>query len=760
MSTAVKPAKSNGNSATKHGKPAQFKPSVVQMAKRTKQNDDSSLTHDEPIKKNVLGEPSFNQPNSTVQARLKMGASGDKFEKEADSVADRVVSNNNSKSVDKAPAPPVQLSRVKPGDLQKKEAAPEEEVQAKEEGQENEKVQLKCSACGSDDDVQAKLTSSNEEPVQMKCASCAAKDEKIQKKEQSGESVQLKCNACGSVSDQIQKKGNDEASGNVESNLASSKGSGSKMDANTQSTMETGIGADFSGVKIHTDSKAEKMNQDLGAKAFTNGSDVYFNKGQYNPSSKDGQHLLAHELTHTVQQGAASESLQEKSEEQVEEKIQQKSELAIQKKDACADDDKGEQGEKTEYNNVTKDANCNTCYTTPIRPSEGEPEPSGEETAKEVEATAETTADERQEGAPPVVDDSAAEGNEPPEPGTDVTKICDEREAKKAEKDKVNGDPAIEEQGQKKKGKQSLTDAAENAASPKRKPLKSKGELASIPLMGERLKNMMATMSAKGSVKAVQSKIRGMANTPISFQYDSKQNNTVVNGMANNFVKVKSENAGNIIEDGLDSIQSISKDTAEKRKKLEADIKQKKQASNIFFIIKKTVSSIKAFKSNLGLKIQYHGNVSQIEQKAQNDKQLLIDKHIKQEADINVQYLANIISINEKYKKSYDEHISKGKEFGEQASKKGNDMSALYRFANNPGACTDDKNMISNGKNDPNWDYWDGYLTLNRYKARAESAKETGKQYEEGMVTQGQEAADKLMCEKKNMLLVAEQTKN
>jgi Domain of unknown function (DUF4157) len=40
----------------------------------------------------------------------------------------------------------------------------------------------------------------------------------------------------------------------------------------------------------------------LGAQAFTNGNDIYFNNGKYNPNSKDGKHLLAHELTHTVQQ--------------------------------------------------------------------------------------------------------------------------------------------------------------------------------------------------------------------------------------------------------------------------------------------------------------------------------------------------------------------------------------------------------------------------------------------------------------------------
>jgi uncharacterized Zn finger protein len=283
-----------------------------------------------------------------------MGSSGDKYEKEADSVADRVVSNNDSKSVDKAPAPPLQLSRVKPGDLQKKEA-PEEESKDSEEGMENdqlqakektneEPVQMKCSTCG-EETLQTKLSSESEEPVQMKCLLCEEKKEgplppiepeSVQAKSKEGISIQTKCSSCGEETniqtklvkneeesvqakcakcagnEQTIQKSGDDSSQNIESELSSSKGGGSKMDAQTSSEMESGIGADFSGVRIHTDSRAEKMNSDIGARAFTNGSDVYFNKGEYNPSSKGGQHLLAHELTHTVQQGASSESIQKK----------------------------------------------------------------------------------------------------------------------------------------------------------------------------------------------------------------------------------------------------------------------------------------------------------------------------------------------------------------------------------------------------------------------------------------------------------------
>jgi hypothetical protein len=67
--------------------------------------------------------------------------------------------------------------------------------------------------------------------------------------------------------------------------------------------MESAFGADFSGVRVHTGSEAVQMSQDLNAHAFTHGSDVYFNSGKYSPSTTEGGRLLAHELTHTVQQG-------------------------------------------------------------------------------------------------------------------------------------------------------------------------------------------------------------------------------------------------------------------------------------------------------------------------------------------------------------------------------------------------------------------------------------------------------------------------
>lgn len=116
--------------------------------------------------------------------------------------------------------------------------------------------------------------------------------------------------AFGSGGSTVQKKGNEKAkessaSSDLEGRLSSSKGSGNTLPDPVRSQMESAMGADFSGVKIHTGSDAVSMSKDLHAQAFTHGSDIYFNAGKYDTQSSSGQHLLSHELTHTVQQGAA-----------------------------------------------------------------------------------------------------------------------------------------------------------------------------------------------------------------------------------------------------------------------------------------------------------------------------------------------------------------------------------------------------------------------------------------------------------------------
>jgi Domain of unknown function (DUF4157) len=79
-------------------------------------------------------------------------------------------------------------------------------------------------------------------------------------------------------------------------------GGGEPLDAATRTVMESRFDHDFSGVRVHTDSKASDSAKSVNAHAYTVGTNVVFRSGMYDPQSEGGQRLLAHELTHVVQQ--------------------------------------------------------------------------------------------------------------------------------------------------------------------------------------------------------------------------------------------------------------------------------------------------------------------------------------------------------------------------------------------------------------------------------------------------------------------------
>jgi hypothetical protein len=130
--------------------------------------------------------------------------------------------------------------------------------------------------------------------VQRKCAHCE-EEEKARRKP---------------LASFIQKKaagsGNTPANQAVTNRISATQGGGQALPAATQSFMESRFGADFSGVRIHTGSYASELSTTLQAQAFTVGNDIYFNDGRFSPETDTGRHLLAHELTHTIQQQGAT----------------------------------------------------------------------------------------------------------------------------------------------------------------------------------------------------------------------------------------------------------------------------------------------------------------------------------------------------------------------------------------------------------------------------------------------------------------------
>lgn len=171
------------------------------------------------------------QSPSKIQTKLKIGYPNDRFEQQADRVADAVVNK---------PDQPLQMQ-------------PQEE---------DEELQMQ--------------PMEEEEELQMKPAIRRSHD------------------------------GNMITSPNISSKISEMQGSGQPLAAETQEEMGDKMGADFSRLSIHTGPDAAQLSDNLGARAFTVGNNIYFNRGEYKPGTTEGRRLIAHELVHTVQQGSMS----------------------------------------------------------------------------------------------------------------------------------------------------------------------------------------------------------------------------------------------------------------------------------------------------------------------------------------------------------------------------------------------------------------------------------------------------------------------
>ena len=214
------------------------------------------------------------------QPKLTIGQPGDQYEQEADAMAEKVVSNQSPANVQQKCAACQEREGPVLTKLQRQEEG-EEEMQAKfdiqrQAGEEEEEMQMKP-------EIQ-RMGGEEEEEMQAKF--------EVQRQEEEEEEVQAK------------PDGSMQAGSGFANRLNATKGGGNPMASNLQAQMSNSFGTDFSGVRIHTDHSAVQMNKDIKAQAFTHGKDIYFNQGKYQPESSDGKKLIAHELTHTIQQGA------------------------------------------------------------------------------------------------------------------------------------------------------------------------------------------------------------------------------------------------------------------------------------------------------------------------------------------------------------------------------------------------------------------------------------------------------------------------
>ncbi|WP_024769964.1 eCIS core domain-containing protein [Aquimarina macrocephali] len=252
-----------------------------------------------------------------VQPKLTVGKPNDKYEVEADRVADQVVAKTSESTTPFfSPAPFVQRQTdEKEGDVQQKPIAesitpavlrqPEEET-----AQKSIEVQNKG---GVSDGVSMKPSDHSSTNFDTQ-----KQEEEVQEKEEEEVSeVQHKSKI-------LQRKeiGVPTVTNTIESRIQRASDNGKPMNKSVKGSMESGFGTDFSGVKVHTDSESSSLNKQMSSKAFTYKNNVFFGENQYQPETKEGKHLIAHELTHVVQQGHAQKGENAVATETVQPKVQ------------------------------------------------------------------------------------------------------------------------------------------------------------------------------------------------------------------------------------------------------------------------------------------------------------------------------------------------------------------------------------------------------------------------------------------------------
>jgi Domain of unknown function (DUF4157) len=225
--------------------------------------------------------PARTASSFSIQPKLTVGQPGDRYEQEADRVADQVM---QSHSVQRVPA----IGRLQPepdNNLRRQPAAEEEKKKvAKEMGHkaDQKKNQAEKEKITADEKAVKADKDKNDQEKKKK------DDDKVQTEAQPGQVPTV--------------------TPALENHLNTEQGSGQPLPISTRAFMESRFHHDFSNVRVHTDPQAT---QALNARAFTRKNEIFFNPVQYQPELPTGQRLLAHELTHVVQQGAAPLKLQQ-----------------------------------------------------------------------------------------------------------------------------------------------------------------------------------------------------------------------------------------------------------------------------------------------------------------------------------------------------------------------------------------------------------------------------------------------------------------
>ncbi|MEM9214096.1 MAG: DUF4157 domain-containing protein [Cyanobacteria bacterium P01_F01_bin.150] len=584
----------------------------------------------------------------------------------------------------------------------------------------------------------------------------------------------------------LQKAGSGKAisAGKIANQLNTSKGRGSPLDESTRSRMEPTFGADFSNVRIHTDSQAVQLNRDLGSQAFTHGSDIYFNNSKYNPQSKAGERLLAHELTHTVQQGAAPTSNGNQATVQTN---------LIQRDTECEaeEEERGSEEQAQQAETAPNVGDCRQTNPPAEEPPEGTEEPDQEETPADVEAREGIPVDERQSNAPPP-DENAPEGEEeiaetaeqaeqtaPQDP-------CAVREAAGAGSAETRASPTPGDSGaaggETQQAAAPATGESPAAAAPEgvqeaavaepetetnsflveaaqgtaaNLEPEGRGEAASPDVAAERdelsvsADEALATLD-ETSLTAASVTAGGLrfvapidqTGDPASHQ-QALANHQNASSMADAFLSQAGQRLHSFIAQGIAAAKTLRADTAEKKAVLMTQIQQRRARTQALMEQLRTSAQTQAQAATQQIEARHLETIMAIDLRAMAAQAEIKPIYEEQGQQLEQAQTDQMTRLDEVYQTAYNDLLQIGREKGRQALDRATEHELAYRRAE--GAPSDVQRRVRNREKDG---FWDGYLTYNRYMARADAVKKVGEEYRDGFQNEAQAQADNMMCGK------------
>ncbi|MCW5599988.1 DUF4157 domain-containing protein [Nitrosomonas sp.] len=663
-----------------------------------------------------------------IQFSLKVGQPGDRYEREADTIAERVVAIPKEQS---HAAPELQTK------LLTKAITPFRQHQSPE-------VQPKCTACEAEE-VEENVANLQRKPLLQK-----------------------------------QADGSLAASGDATHRLQRTQGSGQRLDKSTRTRMESAFGTDLSSIRIHTDSQAIQLNRDLGAQAFTHGSDVYFNSGKYDPHSKSGERLLAHELTHTVQQGATPTTG----------KLQTN---LIQRDTECEaeEEERGSEEQAQQAETAPNIGDCRQTNPPAEEPPEGTAEPTREETPADVEAREGAPVDERQSNAPPP-NENAPEGEEgiaetaeqteptaPQDPcavreaagagGTETRTTptpaggsAPEAEIQPATTPAIGGAPvgATAEGGEEATAAAPETEAngflveVVQGAAANLQP-EGRGEAASPDVAAERDELSVSADEALSTLNETSLTAAFITTGGLRFIAPIKQtddpaahqqslaDHQSASFMADTFLSRAGQRLNSFIAQGIAAAETLRAGTDEKKVALMANIQQRRARTQVLMEQLRASAQAQAQSATQQIEARHLETIMAIDLRAmaaQTEIEPIYEEQVQQLEQAQTDQMTRL---DEVYQTAYNDLLRIGREKGQQAMDRAREHELAYRRAE--GATPEIQRRVQNEEKDG---FWDGYLTYNRYMARADAAKKVGEEYRDGFQNEAQAQADNMMCGK------------